>query len=888
MKSELVKAIQKRENEKSFLLEFSNEIAAVKNKQQLLLVIQFYLRRIDFYSNFNIAVFEEDHTAFKSFLLNPDVGLTKLWHHKSLLTHTHRYPDGFFELIFETDGFLFFDIGELIANENVPAYICLLHSVGIRQVITIGLRDQGKYIGGLLFFANEVKVFTDHQLMLVKNIANQVGVTVANMVFKENLIQREKEKETLLTLSHEIAGVKDKEDLLPILRQKFKSNGLYTDLAISMINPDRETITGYLINWENRRHQHPDYVNERNAKHPINDGIISRVLQTQGPVLFDLNEVLKWEKVPGYIRFQYARGIRYVIGLALRNQGKEIGILYVVSSRKKEFTDRQFGMLYGMGQQLGNAIANLRANEAQQREEQQKTFLLSISYDIARVRRKEDLLHVINNRLKSLFSCTHCGIGIVNKETGAVEAFLVDPASVVAREEGFTSLLKDVNLNEDNVLTEALNANGVLIFELEKENKQGRLPVFIKNNLLQGIIEMISVPLRNESGAFGLLCLFSEEKNSFNNQYFNIIEGVGSQISIAVANIMAYEKIKQQLTEIDHYKSLLEEENLYLQQQIKTVSNDGDLIGCEAGLKDVSFLISKVADSDTTVLILGETGTGKELVARALHNSSPRKGKLMIKLNCAALPATLIESELFGHEKGSFTGATERRIGKFELANNGTLFLDEIGELALELQVKLLRALQEKEIERIGGKEVVKTNVRIIAATNRDLFAEVQAGRFRSDLYYRLNVFPITVPALKNRAEDIPVLVSHFINKLSNKLGKKITNIDAESLNKMTAYTWPGNVRELEHVIERSALMAKGHIIKEVFLPDDKMTQVIADEPVLKIKSLDESEREHIKRVLTRCNGKIKGIGGAAQLLGVPPTTLHSKMKKLGISKDDD
>jgi len=364
--------------------------------------------------------------------------------------------------------------------------------------------------------------------------------------------------------------------------------------------------------------------------------------------------------------------------------------------------------------------------------------------------------------------------------------------------------------------------------------------------------------------------------------------GVGSQISIAVANIIANEKIQQQLEEIDHYKLMLEEENLYLQQQMKTVLNDGNMVGHSGGLKSVSYLISRVADSDTTVLIQGETGTGKELVAKALHDSSSRKEKLMIRVNCAALPATLIESELFGHEKGSFTGATERRIGKFELANNSTLFLDEIGELALELQVKLLRALQEKEIERIGGNALIKTNVRIVAATNRNLLQEVEAGRFRSDLYYRLNVFPISLPALRERAEDIPVLVAHFVDKLSKKIGKKITGVGAEALNKLKLYPWPGNVRELEHVMERSAIMATGYTIKEIFLPEGGRHILPDNKPrEARTKSLEDSERDHIKATLIRCGGKVKGAGGAAQLLGVPPTTLHSKMKKLGIIKDE-
>lgn len=294
-------------------------------------------------------------------------------------------------------------------------------------------------------------------------------------------------------------------------------------------------------------------------------------------------------------------------------------------------------------------------------------------------------------------------------------------------------------------------------------------------------------------------------------------------------------------------------------------------------------MVSNVASSDSTVLILGETGTGKELIARAIHQCSPRREKLMIKVNCAALPAHLIESELFGHEKGSFTGATERRIGKFELANDSTLFLDEIGEMPFELQVKLLRVLQEREIERIGGKTVIRTDVRVIAATNRNLPKEIEAGRFRSDLYYRLNVFPITLPPLRERMEDIPALVSHFVEVFNRKTGKSIAGVAAKAIQGMMLYSWPGNVRELEHVIERSVLMTQGNTIKEIILPKPDKRTLPANETAT--KSLKQIERDHILAALKRSNGKVGGEGGAAEILNMPPTTLHSRIKKLGIKK---
>lgn len=310
------------------------------------------------------------------------------------------------------------------------------------------------------------------------------------------------------------------------------------------------------------------------------------------------------------------------------------------------------------------------------------------------------------------------------------------------------------------------------------------------------------------------------------------------------------------------------------------------IIGNSHLLLNVFDQVTQVAPFDTAVLILGESGTGKERIADCIHKLSPRKGKPLIKVNCAALPATLIESELFGHEKGSFTGATDKKVGKFEQANGGTIFLDEIGEMPIDLQVKLLRVLQEKEIEPIGGRSPVKIDVRIIAATNRNLEKEVGEGRFRLDLYYRLNVFPIQLPPLRDRAEDIPALAYHFVNIYNRKAGKKITGLSDKVLKSFSAYHWPGNIRELENLIERSVLLAKGTIIEDIALPFRQTTAVSNSAQDFHIKTIHENERDYIISILKKCNGKIWGPGGAADTLNVPPSTLKSKMKKLGIRKE--
>ena len=319
------------------------------------------------------------------------------------------------------------------------------------------------------------------------------------------------------------------------------------------------------------------------------------------------------------------------------------------------------------------------------------------------------------------------------------------------------------------------------------------------------------------------------------------------------------------------------------QEEIRIIHNCNEIVGTGAIMSKIFRLVSQVAASESSILILGETGTGKELIARALHNNSSRKDKLMIKLNCATLPPNLVESELFGHEKGSFTGAFERKIGKFELAHNSTLFLDEIGELSLDLQVKLLRALQEKEIERVGGRDTIKTNVRIVAATNCNLQKDVQSGKFRADLYFRLNVIPIHLPPLRERKEDITSLAEYFLLKYARKSTGERMHFSARALKELVAYNWPGNVRELEHQVERSILLNNGIIIDNVFLPAESYDNSMFSDSY--IKSIDEVEREHIITVLRKTNGKVSGIGGAAELLRIPSTTLNSKMKRLKIQK---
>jgi transcriptional regulator with GAF, ATPase, and Fis domain len=337
--------------------------------------------------------------------------------------------------------------------------------------------------------------------------------------------------------------------------------------------------------------------------------------------------------------------------------------------------------------------------------------------------------------------------------------------------------------------------------------------------------------------------------------------------------------------EIRRLKDQLHDENLALREQIDQTFMFEEIVGSSPALQTVLSSIVKVAPTDSTVLITGETGTGKELIARAIHKHSHRSGQAFISVNCASIPASLIASELFGHEKGAFTGAAQRRQGRFELAHAGTIFLDEVGELPTETRIALLRVLQERQFERVGGTQVLSTDVRVIAATNRDLMAAIAAGTFRADLFYRLNVFPIEVPPLRNRREDIPMLVEYFVKRYAEKTGKQIRNIDQNTLEQCQAYFWPGNIRELQNIVERSVILCAGDTfwIEKAWLTSAQLPRAELAGPLP--DTLQNQERKMIETALGECKGKVAGPRGAAAKLGIPRSTLDTKIKQLGINK---
>ncbi len=408
----------------------------------------------------------------------------------------------------------------------------------------------------------------------------------------------------------------------------------------------------------------------------------------------------------------------------------------------------------------------------------------------------------------------------------------------------------------------------------------------------EGMESLCALPLMREQRSFGALFFMSTARGAYREIPAALLERVGGAVAVAVDNCFAYEELRT-------LRDRLSAENVYLLEEIRQTRNFGDIVGESPALAHVLSQVEKVAPTPATVLIVGETGTGKELIARAIHDGSPRRERPLVKVNCAAISAGLVESELFGHVRGAFTGAIASRTGRFEVADGGTIFLDEVGELPLETQVKLLRALQEREIEPVGSNQSRRVDVRVIAATNRDLAKDVAAGRFRSDLYFRLNVFPIIVPPLRERAGDVPLLAHFFAERFGRELGKTIKGMSDAAMQRLLAYDWPGNVRELQNLVERAVVLARGPILDfsvavapGAGAPPPAPTTASAAAPAraterdgLSGQTLDAVQRQHILDVLARTRWVIDGPTGAAQQLGINASTLRSRMKKLGIGR---
>jgi formate hydrogenlyase transcriptional activator len=524
-----------------------------------------------------------------------------------------------------------------------------------------------------------------------------------------------------------------------------------------------------------------------------------------------------------------------------------------------------------------------QAEAALRKSEEKNRILLQINNAIITHLTQQALLHSISEAMHPVFPFDRCAITLYQRERDSFRFLAVEGD---LHSDYFQTGL-EFSRNETCGSWVFEHLRPLVRRDLEKEQQypnERRLAA-------EGIQSMCVVPLALQGECIGLLSLVSQQRDRYSDEDAAFFQEVANQVALAIQNMQSYQ-------EIDNLKARLEKENVYLREELRTEHNFEEIVGNSPALLKALHAVDQVAPTDSTVLIYGETGTGKELVARAIHSRSARNGRALVNVNCSAISAGLVESELFGHMKGAFTGALERRIGRFELAHGGTIFLDEIGELSLETQVKLLRVLQEHEFEPVGSSRSLRVDVRVIAATNRNLSEAVQAGRFRSDLFYRLNVFPIELPPLRERRSDIPQLVAFCISRFSKRLGKKIDGVSRESMENLVNYPWPGNIRELQNVIERAVVLSVDPTLQ---LDRDLMLLVASTEGVEApetdalerrqadlespklLLTLDEVDRNHILAALQHTSGVVDGPKGAARILNLHPNTLRHRMDKLGI-----
>ncbi len=605
----------------------------------------------------------------------------------------------------------------------------------------------------------------------------------------------------------------------------------------------------------------------------VEESASGRVWRTGEPlVMSDLNQEQHTGPVLNILR---ASGFRSCCVLPMTVAGRRLGALGLASRELNAYSDADLEFLQRVAEQVGLAVDNVAQRQQALSyqtqvagERDRLRLLLDVNNVLVTNREIRDLFPAISDCLRQVVAHDYASLALLEPSGTQLRLYalvfpegkgLVHQEMVFALEgsPGGWALARRRPLLADPLRTEEYPAD--ITFRMVKE----------------GVRCALWLPLVTRNAALGTLSLASLQEHAFRAEDVGLLAQVASQVAIALENALAFREIAQ-------LKDKLAREKLYLEEEIHSEYNFDEIVGESRALQTVLQQVETVAPTAATVLILGETGTGKELIARAIHNLSARREQTFVKMSCAAIPTGLLESELFGHEKGAFTGAIMQKIGRLELAHKGTLFLDEVGDIPLELQPKLLRALQEREFERLGSTRTQQVDTRVVAATNRDLAKMVEEGTFRRDLYYRLNVFPVRVPPLRERREDIPQLVRYFAQKFARLMNRRIEVIPSDTMEALVKWEWPGNVRELEHMVERAVILSSGAVLS---VPIAELRP--GNGEATHLQRLDQAEREHILRVLREAGGVIGGPAGAASRLGLKRTTLHFKMKKLGISRAD-
>ena len=557
-------------------------------------------------------------------------------------------------------------------------------------------------------------------------------------------------------------------------------------------------------------------------------------------------------------------GIASTCALPLKRGDRFLGVLTFGRSYPNAYDEEEIRFLSLVADQIGLAIDAAMNFCVSQRVKDQLKLILDLNNQVVSNLEFDEFLHTTSSSVRQVMRCEAAAVMLADAEGKNLRVHALDfPESRGIFAEGAV-------IPVEGTMPGSAFRTGTPIV-VNRLDPAEIPPEMYRKAVGEGLNSFCDVPLISKGRLLGILAVARRDENTFDAEEVSFLTQVANQVAIGVDNALAY-------SEIADLKDRLAQEKLYLEEEIRGEMDFEGIVGQSSALRHVLQLVETVAPSDSTVLLLGETGTGKELIARAIHDRSRRKQRTFVKLNCAAIPTGLLESELFGHERGAFTGAISQKVGRLELADQGSLFLDEVGDIPIEIQPKLLRALQEREFERLGSTKTKKVDIRLVAATNRDLGKMIESREFRSDLYYRLNVFPIRIPPLRERPEDIPLLVRYFAQKYGRRMEKQIESVPAAAMKKLSSWHWPGNIRELENFIERSVILTHGSALQ---VPVSELTNGSNGGPAT--GSYDTSERDQILQVLKTVRGRVGGPDGAAALLGLKRTTLISRMKKLDI-----
>jgi len=581
----------------------------------------------------------------------------------------------------------------------------------------------------------------------------------------------------------------------------------------------------------------------------------------QSLVIDDWNQETRFQT---YRLFLANHGVASTCALPLVRGSRRLGVLSVGRSYPHAYDEEEVRFLGLASEQIGLAIGAAVNLFISQQVQDRLKLIIDLSNQVVSNLEFHDLLVAASASVRRVMQCDAAAVMLANSDGVQLRVHALDfPESRGIFTEG-VDIPIDGTMPGDSFKT----GKPIVVNHLDPAEHS---PEMYAKAIGEGLHSFCDIPLISKSRMLGVLAVAKREESAFGDDEVEFLSQVAQQVAIAVENALAYGKIAE-LTD------RLAQEKLYLEDEIRGEQDFEGIVGQSSALRHVLNLVETVAPSNSTVLLLGETGTGKELIARAIHDRSKRKGRTFVKLNCAAIPTGLLESELFGHERGAFTGAISQKVGRLELADQGSLFLDEVGDIPIEIQPKLLRALQEQEFERLGSTRTKKVDVRLVAATNRDLEKMIEGREFRQDLYYRLNVFPIRIPPLRERPEDIPLLVRYFTQKYSRRMEKQIDSIPTAGMKKLAAWHWPGNIRELENFIERSVILTHGSALQ---LPLGEIGTNGKTVPAP--GSREANDHDDIVRILKETNGRVAGPQGAAARMGIKRTTLISRMKKLGI-----